>query len=148
MLHPNSVIDDRDVTNVWATTKFSLDEGSIVSRVSFAFGESGKISILAGVQYTRLKQELEILYQQRSSAEFERHVAFTRENTLSGVGPSVSVGTRWDMGGVNLFGEIGAAMLVSTIGAKSSSTILTTALLRGRCVSKLTVITVLALCRQ
>jgi hypothetical protein len=115
LLHANSIIDDNDVTNVWTTAKISLNEGSVGSRVSFAFGSSGNISLSAGVQYTNLKQELDILYMQDWGTG-NRRVYFTRENSLSGFGPCFSLGTRWNMGGVNLFGEIGAAMLVSTIG--------------------------------
>lgn len=116
LLHPNSVIDDDDVTKILATTTFILDEGSLGSRVSFAFGSSGNVSLSAGLLCTRMKQEMRIIYQEKTTPALERNVVFTRENTLCGCGPSFSVGTMWNMAGINLFGELGAAMLVSSIG--------------------------------
>ena len=116
LLHPNAIIDDNDVTNIGLHTMFDFNEASVGPRVSFGFGSRGNVSLSGGLQYTRLKQLLEIEYIQRVSSTSRRVVYLTRENTLSGVGPAFIVGTTWDFGGVNVFGEIGAAMLVSYIG--------------------------------
>lgn len=115
LLHANSIIDDNDVTNISAHSTFSLDEGSIGSRVSFAFGSSGRLSFLAGLQYTQLMQDFDILYRQVFDPTTERRVIFTRSNSLSGLGPWFGIETGWHLGGVDIFGEVGAAMLVSSI---------------------------------
>ncbi len=95
LLHPNSTIDDDNVTNLIATTSFNLNEGNFGSRVSFRFDSGGNLTLSGGIQYTRLRQEFTIKYIQQLSATSSNQVIVNRRNTLSGFGPRFALGTSW-----------------------------------------------------
>lgn len=112
-LHPNSIIDDNDVTDASASYDFSQETFDVVAGKRFDLGGNAGLDFAAGLRYANVTQEFDIEYHQVVTEELARHDYVTETNEFSGWGPVAGLDASWEAGsGFSFFGAVTGALLV------------------------------------
>ena len=112
-LHANAIIDDNDVDRATASRAFSFNVFDAVGFQRLNAQGPGKIRWFGGFRMAKLKQDLDIAYEQDASATSYRLANINEYNKIRGVGPRFGFGADLPLGNKGLFFNFeGAASLV------------------------------------
>jgi hypothetical protein len=109
-LHPNSIIDDNNVTSAKMRYDFDMDVFDLSAYKMFDVGSDLGVRIEAGLRYANTTQDINITYAQ-DPANLSADIY--NKNDFSGWGPRVGLGLDWGVGqGFNLFSSLAGSVLV------------------------------------
>ena len=118
-LHPNSVIDDNDVTRAKARYNFEHYLVDVGLKQKLDIGKRFGLSLEAGMRYASMNQDMDIVYIQDVTSTLNRSVYIDNYNKFSGWGPRLGTSLDWRVGyGFNLFGSIAGSVLVGDFDLK------------------------------
>jgi hypothetical protein len=115
-LHPNSTIDDNDVTSASESYDFEHYVVDLGVGQSLDIGKHFGLLIDAGLRYANMAQDIKIGYRQDITPVANRRVYIFNDNNFSGWGGRVGLGLDWRVGwGFNVFSSVAGSVLVGDI---------------------------------
>ena len=113
-LHPNSIIDDNDVTMAQADYRMDYETFDLELGYTHSLTPSADIRYFGGLRKVDMSQKFNILYVQDVGGGLNRRVAFKEENHLDGLGPRVGLEGKYYLGkGFSLFAGGAASLMIS-----------------------------------